>query len=195
MRHQRDLSMANVRVQDILDFWFGEAGAKAWFKKDANFDARIKTQFEATVRRLKEDLDRDGASVWEDSAPGALALILCLDQFPRNMHRDSPRAFFYDGAARCAAKRALGRGYDRETLEERRAFFYMPFMHSEEIADQDLCVELACERLEGGQTAHHARRHRDVIRRFGRFPHRNKILGRPNTDEEEAFIGQGKFAP
>ncbi len=184
-----------VHIQDVLDFWFSETGAKAWFKKDAGFDARIKKLFESTVLLLKEDLDRNGVSDWETTAPGSLALILSLDQFPRNMYRESPRAFLFDGLALSAALRALEKGRDRETPDGRRSFFYMPFMHSEEIKHQDLCVELTSLRLESQQTAHHARQHRDVIRRFGRFPHRNQILGRPNTDEEEEFIKEGKFAP
>jgi len=182
-------------VGDVLGFWFEQAGPQKWFKKDPAFDARVKTLFEETVRALKTELDQGGVAKWEGDASGSLALILCFDQFPRNMYRESPRAFLFDGLARGAARRALKKGYDLQTLAARRAFFYMPFMHSEEIADQDLCVDLTCHRLEGDNTAHHARQHRDVIRRFGRFPHRNTILGRPPTDEEEVFIQKGGFAP
>lgn len=184
-----------VSVQDVLDFWFEESGTKAWFKKDADFDARIVKQFETTVRAHKKDLESREESAWELTASGTLALILCFDQFPRNMYRGSPRAFLFDGLARRVAVRALEKHYDREIADARRSFFYMPFMHSEKLADQMLCVELTSQRLENQITAHHARQHCEVIRRFGRFPHRNQILGRPNTKEEEDFMKEGGFAP
>jgi len=173
-----------------VSFW-REAGPKRWFARDAAFDEAIRERFEATV--LAAAAGRlDG---WRETAEGALALILLLDQFPRNLWRGSPRAFAADPMARRIARDALARGHDRATPTDLRLFFYLPLSHAEDPADQDRAVGLgeALER-EGGPSAASARKHRDIIGRFGRFPHRNAVLGRASTEAEDAFLANGGFA-
>lgn len=187
--------MAQATTSEILDFWFVESGPDKWFKKDAIFDQAIKQRFEATAQARADELQHRGWSAWETNPKGALALLLLLDQFPRNMYRDEAGCFAWDDLALAVAKRAIKNGYDMDILIERRSFFYMPFMHSEDLADQDRCCELTSTRLKQGSTAKFARLHRDVIERFGRFPYRNEILGRESTLAETAFLQGGGFAP
>ncbi|WP_119460667.1 DUF924 family protein [Rhodospirillaceae bacterium SYSU D60014] len=179
----------------ILEFWFGERARNNWFVRDAAFDAEIRRNFQVAVTEAAED--RLGA--WERSPDGCLALVLLLDQFPRNIHRDSPRAFAADGKARAVASGAIDRGFDRAVADDRRVFFYLPFEHSEDLADQRRAVALIRQLAEEQQgearvTAleylDYAIRHEKVIERFGRFPHRNAVLGRPSTPEEEDFLKQ-----
>lgn len=129
---------------------------------------------------------------WEATPDGALALILLLDQFPRNMHRGSARAFSADAQARAVAERAMALGHDRATPLDLRRFFYMPFMHSESMEDQ-LRGETLFKSLADPEGVQYARRHLDLIDRFGRFPHRNKALGRTTTPDEQAFIDEGGY--
>jgi len=171
---------------DVLDFWFGtgaERGKahKRWFEKNPEFDAEVRRRFEV----LYEDLssNHDG---WLDPAPACLARILVLDQFPRNMFRGSARAFAADPLALAAAKHALARGYDQELLAVERQFIYLPFEHSESLADQEKALEL----FKGHDNYEWALKHWEIIRRFGRFPHRNEILGRKSTPEEIEFLKQ-----
>lgn len=172
---------------DVLSFW-REAGAKRWFSKDAAFDDEFRVRFtvahEAAVRA---ELD-----TWAVDAAGALALLILLDQFPRNAFRGTPRMFNSDGKALEIARRSLQAGFDALVEPELRNFFYLPFMHSEQLADQELAVELAGQL--GGEALRFAILHRDIIKRFGRFPHRNAILGRISTPEEQAFLDEGGFA-
>ena len=182
------------RAQDVLDFWFDEAGEKAWFKLDPVFDEKVRARFEVLAQEKAQEVER-GESPWEKRAFSALALILLLDQFPRNMYRDQAASFAWDGLALVVAKRAIDKGFDLQMPEPARSFFYMPFMHSEALADQKRCIELCDTRLEGSGTAKHARKHADVIERFGRFPHRNELLGRICTPEEETFLASGGYAP
>jgi uncharacterized protein (DUF924 family) len=155
----------------------------------AAVDAEIRTKFHVLY----------GAAVagslvrWEDDASGALAYIIVLDQFPRNMFRGSAAAFAADPVARAAAGRAIDRGLDHEADKEERLFFYLPYMHSETLADQERCCDL-CRAAGDEHTLEYALLHADVIRRFGRFPHRNAILGRVTTPEEQAFLDGGGFA-
>ncbi|QFR34580.1 DUF924 family protein [Ancylobacter sp. TS-1] len=176
------------RPVDILDFWRA-AGPERWFEKDDAFDAAIRARFlDAYEAAAAGELDG-----WEETAEGSYALILLLDQFPRNLFRGSPRAFATDAAARNVADRAVARGFDRAFDLPERRFLYMPFMHSEELADQERCLAL-CEAADDPEGVHHAVVHRDIIRDFGRFPHRNPVLGRDSSDEEHAFLAAGGFA-
>ncbi len=176
--------------QHIVAFW-REAGPSAWFRKNDAFDAAIRERFEvAHLAASRGEHDR-----WAETAEGSLALLLLLDQFPRNLYRRSAHAFATDPLARGVARRAIAAGHDRVTAPGLRGFFYLPFEHSEDPADQTLSVDL-CETLEceTGESAKWARNHRDIIVRFGRFPHRNACLGRQTTAEEQAFLDEGGFA-
>jgi uncharacterized protein (DUF924 family) len=171
---------------DVLAFW-RDAGPDKWFTRDDAFDAEIREKFLATY----EAAAAGKLSAWEDSAEDTLALMIVLDQFPRNMFRGEARTFAADPLARAAANRALKRGYDQDLPAEDRGFLFLPFMHSEELADQLRCVELY--RAAGDENLKYAEEHRDIIRRFGRFPHRNALLGRETTAEEQAFLDGGGF--
>ena len=173
--------------QDVLAFWRA-AGPDKWFTKDAAFDAEIRTRFLATYEAAAA-----GALAWDDTPEGTLALLIVLDQFPRNMFRGSARAFATDPLARAVAVRAIERGFDRQIAVAERGFFYLPFEHSETLADQERGVAL--NRASGDADAlKWAELHADIIRRFGRFPHRNAVLGRATTPEEQAFLDGGGFA-
>jgi uncharacterized protein (DUF924 family) len=173
--------------QDIIEFW-RDAGPKKWFAPDDAFDADIRERFLAT----HEQAAAGKLSDWEGSAQGALALLLLLDQFPRNIFRKTPRAFATDPLAKGIAGRAIKAGFDLEVGEEMRSFFYLPFMHSEELADQELCLKLY--RDYGNQDGiKYAEIHLDAIRRFGRFPHRNEIMGRESSADEIAYLDGGGF--
>jgi uncharacterized protein (DUF924 family) len=173
--------------QPVLAFW-REAGPSRWFRKDAAFDAEFRTRFLAD----HEAAARDELAHWARTAPGALALVLLLDQFPRNAFRGSARMFATDGQGRDVALAAIGRGFDKQTDEALRNFFYVPLMHSEKLADQEHAVALA--QPLGGEALKFAILHRDIIARFGRFPHRNALLARTSTPEEQAFLDSGGFA-
>jgi uncharacterized protein (DUF924 family) len=173
---------------DVLAFW-REAGPDRWFAHDAALDAAIQSRFAAT----HEAAAAGQFSAWEDSPEGALALVIVLDQFPRNMFRGSARAFTTDPAARVAAERAIARGFDRQIALPDRVFFYLPFEHSEALADQKRAVALIGATGDA-DLLKWAELHADIIRRFGRFPHRNAALGRASTPEEQAFLDAGGFA-
>ena len=179
---------AVVSADDVLAFWRA-AGPKKWFTKSAAFDAEIAARFLPTYEAAA-----DGKLLgWEASADGALALLIVLDQFPRNMFRGSARAFAADTIAREIADRAIARGFDQKVKSEERSFFYLPFEHSEKLADQERCVALA--RATGdADTLKWAELHADIIRRFGRFPHRNAVLGRATTAAEQEFLDSGGFS-
>ena len=177
---------------DVLDFWFGprETRGKAraeWFRRDARFDDEIRRRFGALhARAAARELDS-----WRANAESMLALVLLLDQFSRNLYRDDARAFAQDDYARECADDALSRGDDLGSRPVERHFLYLPFEHSEDLADQERAVDLmrsleAFEETRG--LSEWAVRHRDVIRRFGRFPHRNEFVGRASTPEEIAFL-------
>jgi len=181
-------SMSEVIPAEVVTFW-REAGPEKWWNKDDAFDRAVRAKFLA----VHEAAARAELAGWENSAEGALALIILLDQFPRNMFRGSPHAFATDPLARAVAARALARGFDRVTDETLRPFFYMPFMHSEILADQDRCVALFEALGQPGQSEF-ATGHRDIIARFGRFPHRNRIVGRDTTAAEREFLDGGGFS-
>jgi uncharacterized protein (DUF924 family) len=171
----------------ILAFW-REAGEEKWFKKDAAFDDNIRTHFLQTYEAAAAGRLAD----WETAADGALALVIVLDQFPRNMFRDDPRTYASDELARAVAGRALERGFDQKVSLSDRQFFYLPFEHSEALPDQDRCCALFAATGDADKLQW-ARAHADIIRRFGRFPHRNPVLGRATTPEEQAFLDAGGF--
>jgi uncharacterized protein (DUF924 family) len=174
--------------RDVLDFWF-DAGAKKWFAKSDEFDAEIVEKFQQ-VHEIARGCGRDS---WAETTDGMLALIILLDQFPRNMYRDSPDMFAADAKALTLAKEAVVRGIDGEVPEAARQFIYMPFMHSERIDDQKKCVELFAAAGLKDNIAF-AEDHRDIVVRFGRFPHRNQVLERSSSAEETAFLKDGGFA-
>lgn len=173
--------------RQILDFWFKEIATERWFKADAAFDADVRQRFEETWRAARAGALRD----WLDSKEGTLALVLVLDQFPRNMFRGTGEAFATDAMAREAARNAIARGFDLEATPDERSFMYLPLQHSENLADQELSVRLTTERVGEHHTSYpYALRHRDTIARFGRFPARNAALGRPSTPEEIDFLAK-----
>ena len=182
-----------AEARAVLDFWFGTPRSHLgtprmeWFRKDPKFDDDIRAQFGP----LHEQAARGELDAWSASPEPLLALVVLLDQFSRNLYRNDPRAFAQDEQALRWAKTAVGRGDDVGLLPVQRQFVYLPYEHSEDLADQDKCVELmrSLEAFEEtrGLTAW-AEKHRVIIRRFGRFPHRNHILGRESTAEEIEFL-------
>jgi len=172
---------------EIVDFW-RDAGPKAWFAKSEAFDDAIRVRFEAVHLAASRGEYAD----WAETAEGALALVLLLDQFPRNLYRDSGHAFATDGLALSIAKAAVAAGHDQATAMPLRLFFYLPFEHSEDPADQVRSVSLITAAGEDDYTRF-AELHRDIIVRFGRFPHRNAALGRTSTAGELAFLKDGGF--
>ena len=181
---------------DILRFWFGAAAEKHWFNSTDAFDAEIRREFEVTAIQLAADMSGSlQAHAWEkQNVQAHLALIIALDQFPRNMYRATPAAFAWDDAALKSAKRMIELRTDIHLPQKQRPFVYMPLMHSEKLGDQDACVRLCDARLKDDKTLKFAQSHRDIIQRFGKFPHRDKILGRPTSPEEQAFLDDGGFA-
>lgn len=180
--------------EEVLAFWFGQADygqpRPAWFRKDADFDDEIRRRFGTTVdAALAGKMDH-----WGETPDAALALILTLDQFPRNLFRNQARAFAGDDAALRLAGRIIDKGWDRERLVVERLFLYLPFEHSESLADQHrslaLFTGLAAAHAGNDGYVDYARRHYEIIARFGRFPHRNAALGRVSTDAEAAFLAQ-----
>ena len=179
-----------IEPRDIIEFW-RRAGPKAWFKKSDAFDAQIRERFEGVHHAAA----RGEHDAWAETPEGSLALLLLLDQFPRNLYRGSGHAFVTDPLARSVARRAIAVGHDQAAPPQLRGFYYLPFQHSEDPDDQAAGVELreALER-ETGERAGWARKHSDIIARFGRFPHRNTCLGRQTTAEEQTFLDEGGFA-
>ena len=170
-------------AQDVLDFWFSPDMEPQWFAKSDAIDAEIRDRFAATHQAAH----RRALDHWADTPQGALALVIVLDQFPRNIFRGSGRAFESDDLALDNARAAVDAGFDRQVDPKRRVFFYLPFEHSEDLPDQTRSVELF-EALGDPGYLDYAIRHRDIIERFGRFPHRNAVLDRPSTPDEEEFL-------
>ncbi|HRF08876.1 MAG TPA: DUF924 family protein [Xanthobacteraceae bacterium] len=177
-----------ARADEIIQFWT-DAGEENWFKSDPSFDEKVRARFLATYEAgMRGEFD-----AWENSPEFALALVLLFDQFPRNMFRGTPKAFASDEKAKLIADRAIAAGHDKAVEPALHTFFYLPFMHSEELADQERCVALM---EQGGKPENikYAEIHLDAIKRFGRFPHRNTILGRKSTPEEVAYLADGGFS-
>ncbi len=186
-------------IAELFTFWFGNAQAEGvsytqrrrlWFTKDPELDAQIRDRFLPLYQQAAAgDLER-----WQQSPQGCLALLLLLDQFPRNMFRNTPQAFATDSQALAIAETAIDQGFDRAVLPIQRLFFYLPLEHCEDRIRQqrsvDLFRQLHAEAEEFADTLDYAQRHQAVIDRFGRFPHRNAILGRPSTVEELEFLQQ-----
>src|SRR5882724_11497307 len=179
---------ASVTPAEILAFW-RNAGPARWYSRDDAFDAEVRRRFLG----LWQLAAAGELSSWQTSDDGALALVIVLDQFPRNLFRDDARAYATDANARDVAVRAIARGTDGRIDPALRAFLYMPLMHSENLADQERCVELFTG-MGDANNLKYARDHADIIRRFGRFPHRNRILSRATTADEQAFLDGGGFS-
>lgn len=177
------MTVAAART-DVLSFWFAEAMSARWFVKDPAFDrlvrARLGRHHEAAGHGTYDDL--------RDDAGGCVALCVLLDQVPRNLFRDDPRAYACDDQALAVARHAFARGFDAALGRDQRLFLYMPLQHSERLADQDDCVRRIAALAAEPKRLDYAKRHRDIIARFGRFPHRNAVLGRVSTAAEEAFL-------
>ena len=172
----------------VLAFW-RQAGEERWYKRDDAFDAELRHRYLDLWRKAANG----ELTPWETSDDGALALVIVLDQFPRNLFRGDAQAYSTDANAREVAQRAIDRGADARIDPALRQFLYLPFMHSEEIADQLRCVELFRD-TDNAENLEYAELHADIIRRFGRFPHRNRALGRMTTSEEQAFLDAGGFS-
>jgi uncharacterized protein (DUF924 family) len=167
--------------ETVLDFWFGQ-DRKAWFEKNPAFDEEIRRRF----LPLYEDAASGKLDGWRAAPDSCLALVIVLDQFPRNLFRGSARAFAADTRALEAARLIVARGWDKAMTEDQRSFAYLPFEHSEALADQERALQL----FQGNPNFEWARKHWEIIRRFGRFPHRNAALGRQSTAEEIEFLKQ-----
>ena len=173
---------------DVLKFWFEETKPEQWFKKDPAFDAAIRRRFLA----LHEVLAASTTEALFSDARTALAAVIVFDQMSRNMFRDSARAFATDTRAREVAERAIARGFDQSVPPAERVFFYLPFEHAEDMVHQERCIALV-RAMGNADLLKWAELHADIIRRFGRFPHRNPILGRNTTPQEQAFLDGGGF--
>ena len=173
---------------DVIGYW-RDAGPQKWFKKLAAFDEAIRLKFEPVHHAAA----RGEYDAWAASAEGALALLILLDQFPRNLYRHSAHAFATDPKARSIAKAAVEKGFDRQADPALRNFFYLPFEHSEDLTDQDYGLAL-CAEAGDPDNLKWAGLHREIIARFGRFPHRNAALGRTTTPQEQEFLDEGGFA-
>lgn len=182
MSHDAELP---AEARAILDFWFGEIDPKLWFSKDEDFDRLLEDRF--------GDLNRQALSgacgEWAETPQGLLALVILLDQFSRNLHRDQAKAFAGDDRALALTLRAMELGWDRTLTREQRIFLYMPLMHAEDPRMQELSIA-AFEALGEPENLKFAHLHKRIIDRFGRYPHRNKALGRPSTPEEMAFLDE-----
>ena len=179
---------ADFSPRDVLAFW-RNAGEKRWWTKNDAFDVEIREKF----LDLWHDAAAGKLAHWQETDDGALALVIVLDQFPRNMFRNDARTYASDALAGEVASRAIDSGADARIAEDLRGFLYMPFMHSEHLADQERCIALF-ERAGNAENAKYAGHHADIIRRFGRFPHRNRLLGADITADEQAFLDSGGFS-
>lgn len=180
-----------VNPEDVLSYWLDEVGHEGWYNGGDALDADIRTKFETSWKAAC-----DGAlSLWLTYPSGTLAYIILTDQFPRNMFRDTAKAFATDAVARAAAKSAIAKGWDMRIDEPARHFFYMPLMHSECLADQERSVRLILTRLKMNSDNNllHAKAHREVIRKFGRFPYRNDALARETAASEQAYLKEGGY--
>lgn len=176
--------MTTRLMDEIVDFWFDDACKAYWFNSRPTFDRLVQdTLLEHHLKAAAGDFDD-----WIDDVDGALALCILLDQAPRNCFRGQAQAFATDPKARLVAAHAIREGYDLECVEDERLFIYLPFMHHEDLESQDLAAKLLAERCPKPEAVDAAQKHRDIIVRFGRFPHRNAALGRESTAQEAAFL-------
>lgn len=177
----------NQTAKDVVDFWV-DAGPELWFRGGDAFDEKCRDAF----LELHMAAARGELAGWAETAEGSLALILLLDQIPRNVFRGSAHAYATDPMALSVANQAIEHGHDRQYDLELRSFFYLPFMHSEALADQRRCVEIFSDIPEAG-SAKWAVHHCEIVERFGRFPHRNHLLGRRSSPEERVWLTEGGF--
>lgn len=177
--------------EEVLSFWLDEVGPDGWYKASDALDKDIRTRFESTWQRAKEG----ALSLWMTYPSGTLAYLVLTDQFSRNMFRGTAKAFALDHAALALSKIAVGKNWDMQIDEPARQFFYMPMMHSESISDQERCIRMFMTRMPetGEKNLTHAQAHRDVIRKFGRFPFRNEALSRRSLDAEVVFLEGGGY--
>lgn len=184
--------MAEPTAEDVARFWIEEVGQERWYAKDDTLDELIRMRFmKAWEAALAGEMYE-----WCEVPERTLGFLILTDQLPRNMFRGDPRSFATDPLARTAAKRAIHRRWDMQVTEPERQFFYMPLMHSEVLDDQDRCIRLMSERMPktGGDNIPHAKVHREIIRKFGRFPYRNEALGRMTLPAEQAFLDGNGYA-
>ena len=180
-----------VSPEEVLQFWLDEVGPKGWYQNSATLDEQVRERFSSAWENA-----RAGAyGLWLTYPNGTLAYVILTDQFPRNMFRGEGRAFASDRAGLAVAKAAIHRKWDMRIDEPARQFYYLPLMHSENLCDQDRCVRLIFERMPetGADNLLHARAHREVIRKFGRFPYRNEALERMSTGAERDYVAQGGY--
>lgn len=172
-----------MTAKDIVDFWFAEECRKCWFNATDEIDEMIRNRFESIWKDAKDNK----LKTWMDNGEGCLALVIILDQFPLNMYRGKAESFSTEAAAREVARHAIEQGFDHDMSREEKGFLFLPFMHSEDLDDQNESIAL----FEGAGMTDNlrwAKHHRDIVQRFGRFPHRNQILGRINSPEEETYL-------
>lgn len=181
--------MKDTAIEDILRFWFEEIEKSRWFKKDAAFDKELEARYGALLASAKRD-ELDG---WHETSRGSLALIVLLDQFSRNIFRDTADAFAADAKALRLTLDGIAKGFDKELTLEQRSFYYLPLRHAEDLAMQQLGLAKTRELNAAGYGSDkYALNHLEIIERFGRFPHRNRVLGRENTTEEALYLAEGK---
>ena len=180
-----------ITPEDVLSFWLDEVGPSGWYKSEEALDQEIRDRFGAAWEGAMEGRH----ALWLTYPSGTLAYVVLLDQFPRNMFRNTGKAFASDRFALAAAKQAISKNWDVKIDEPARQFFYLPLMHSENLADQDRCVRLMLDRMpeHGASNLLHARAHREVIRKFGRFPYRNTALGRHSSASEANYVSGGGY--
>ncbi len=171
-------------IDEVLGFWFAEGMTERWFVKDPAFDEEVRSALFSAFERAREGQLED----WQTSARGCLALCILLDQVPRNLFREDPRAFATDRQARAVVRQALSQNFQKELTQTEQLFLYLPLEHSEDLQDQEDCVALTKTLDEDAGWHEYAVMHRDIVARFGRFPHRNKALGRETTAEEATFL-------
>jgi len=179
-----------ITPEEIISFWQDEVGPDGWYKNDPALDQEIRDRFLDFWHDARAGL----YDSWSGNAKGTLALLIAIDQFPRNMFRGSGDSFATDHKARCIAKRAIFMEFDRKYDAPMRQFFYLPLMHSEVLADQDTCMRMFTLNMTGEDRLLHPRAHRAVIRKFGRFPYRNKAMGRASTPAELDYVAAGGYA-
>lgn len=181
-----------LNPNEVTDFWLNEIGPSGWYSVDAAVDAEIRNRFLPAWQAAREG----GLADWRSNSDSMLAYLVLVDQFPRNMFRNSGDAFATDKMARAAAKKAIDKKWDMKVAEPERQFFYLPLMHSETLADQERCLCLIKTRMPetGDGQLLHAKAHRHVIRQFGRFPYRNTALERRDTEPEMEFLKQGGYS-
>lgn len=191
IKFRKKNDMAQIPATNILSYWLVELGPGKWFQSSAEVDEDIRGRFCGIYAQGLEIAAKRLADLGLVTAHDYLAAIILFDQFPRNMFRGQPQSFATDALGRRLSHQAIANGFDLEFPAEQRIFFYLPFEHSEAIADQRLCVDLVRERCAVANYLEYAALHRDIISRFGRFPHRNAILGRPSSPEEVAYLANG----